>query len=58
MAFCGVDPRRPEALNMLKQCFEEFNMKGLKYHPDNGFNPSSPQSYELLDYLEKKMEYC
>jgi predicted TIM-barrel fold metal-dependent hydrolase len=54
MAFAGVDPRRSEALDMLKQCFEEFNMKGLKYHPDNGFNPVSPESYLLLEYLEKK----
>ncbi|MFX1572442.1 MAG: amidohydrolase family protein [Promethearchaeota archaeon] len=54
MAFCGVDPRRPEALDMLKQCFEEFDMKGLKYHPDNGFDPSGPQSYKLLKYVEKK----
>ncbi|MFX1312671.1 MAG: amidohydrolase family protein [Promethearchaeota archaeon] len=54
MAFAGVDPRRPEALDMLKQCFEEFGMKGLKYHPDNGYDPCSRDSYELLDYLEKK----
>ena len=54
MAFAGVDPRRPEALDMLKQCFEEFDMKGLKYHPDIGFDPSSSQSYTLLEYLEKK----
>ncbi|MFW9880864.1 MAG: amidohydrolase family protein [Candidatus Thorarchaeota archaeon] len=54
MAFAGVDPRRPEALDMLKQCFEEFSMKGLKYHPDNGYDPSGRESYLLLDYLEKK----
>ena len=54
MAFAGVDPRRPEALDMLKQCFEEFGMKGLKYHPDNGYDPSGPESYLLLEYLEKK----
>ncbi|MHA1933106.1 MAG: amidohydrolase family protein [Promethearchaeota archaeon] len=52
--FAGIDPRRPEALGMLKQCFEEFSMKGLKYHPDNGFDPTSPESYQLLEYLEKK----
>ena len=39
MALAGVDPRRPEALDMLKQCFEEFGMKGLKYHADNGYLP-------------------
>jgi len=54
MAFAGVDPRRPEALNMLKQCFEEYGMKGLKYHPDYGYDPSGPESYLLLNYLEKK----
>ena len=54
MAFAGVDPRRPDSLNMLKQCFEEFGMKGLKYHPDDGFDPSGPESYVLLEYLEKK----
>ena len=54
MALAGVDPRRPDALDMLKQCFEEFGMKGLKYHPDDGFDPSGPESYVLLKYLEKK----
>ena len=54
MAFAGVDPRRPEALDLLKQCFEEFGMKGLKYHPDDGYDPSGPESYLLLEYLEKK----
>lgn len=54
MALAGVDPRRPEALDMLKQCFEEYGMKGLKYHPDNGYDPSGPESYKLLEYLEKR----
>ena len=53
MALAGIDPRRPEALDMLKQCFEEFGMKGLKYHADNGYDPSGPESYLLLEYLEK-----
>ncbi len=53
MAFAGVDPRRPEALDMLKQCFEEYGMQGLKYHSDHGYDPSGPESYVLLDYLEK-----
>ncbi len=53
IAFAAVDPRRPEALDILKQCFEEFGMKGLKYHGDFGFDPSGPESYKLLKYLEK-----
>ncbi len=53
MALAGVDPRRPEALVMLKQCFEEFGMQGLKYHSDHGYDPGGSESYKLLDYLEK-----
>ncbi|MFW9823530.1 MAG: amidohydrolase family protein [Candidatus Thorarchaeota archaeon] len=52
MAFAGVDPRRENALDMLKQCFEEFGMKGLKYHCDSGYAPNSPESIKLLKYLE------
>ncbi len=52
-AFGGVDPRRPMAPDMLKQCFEEFGMKGLKYHPDHGYDPAGPESYKLLSILER-----
>jgi uncharacterized protein len=51
MALAGVDPRRPEAPDMLRQCFEEFGVKGLKYHPDYGYDPSGPESYKLLEVL-------
>jgi predicted TIM-barrel fold metal-dependent hydrolase len=52
MALAGVDPRRPDALDMLRQCFEEFGMRGLKYHPDYGFNPSGTESYKLLHLVQ------
>lgn len=51
MALAGVDPRRPEAPDMLRRCFEEFGVKGLKYHPDYGYDPSGPESYKLLEVL-------
>ncbi|MBD3197699.1 MAG: amidohydrolase family protein [Candidatus Lokiarchaeota archaeon] len=54
MALAGVDPRRPEALDILKTCIEDFGMKGLKYHTDYGYDPAGPESYELLEYLEEK----
>ncbi|MFX0083836.1 MAG: amidohydrolase family protein [Candidatus Hodarchaeota archaeon] len=54
MAFAGIDPRRENALDMLKQCFEEFGMKGLKYHCDSGYHPNSPESIKILKYVEKK----
>ncbi len=53
VAFAGVDPRRPMAPDMLKQCFEEFGMKGLKYHPDHGYDPGGPESYRLLSIVER-----
>jgi len=51
MALAGVDPRRPEAVVMLRQCFEEFGVIGLKYHPDDGYDPAGPESYRLLEQL-------
>jgi uncharacterized protein len=53
LALAGVDPRRPEAADMLKQCFEEYGVVGLKYHPDYGYNPSGPESYKLLEIVNK-----
>jgi predicted TIM-barrel fold metal-dependent hydrolase len=52
LALAGVDPRRPTAPDMLKQCFEEFGVKGLKYHPDSGYDPSGPESYKLLEIVQ------
>lgn len=53
LALAGVDPRRPKASDMLKQCFEEFGVVGLKYHPDSGYDPSGPDSYKLLDIVDR-----
>ncbi len=52
MALAGVDPRRPGAPDMLRQCFEEFGMKGLKYHPDHGYAPAGPESAKLLEIVQ------
>ncbi|MFC1534048.1 amidohydrolase family protein [Thermodesulfobacteriota bacterium] len=53
LALAGVDPRRPEAPDMLKQCFEEFGVIGLKYHPDIGYFPAGPESYRLLEIVDR-----
>ena len=52
MALAGVDPRRDNASDLLKQAFEEFGMKGLKYHADYGYDPSGPASYRLLEIVQ------
>lgn len=51
MALAGVDPRRPEAVDMMKQCFEEFGVIGLKYHPDYGYDPAGSDSYKVLEIV-------
>ena len=53
MALAGVDPRRKEAVDMLRECLEEFGMKGIKYHADDGYNPSGPESYKLLEIVDR-----
>jgi predicted TIM-barrel fold metal-dependent hydrolase len=56
LALAAVDPGPPEAPNMLIQSFEEFGVKGLKYHPDYGFDPSEPESYKLREIVQEKEE--
>jgi predicted TIM-barrel fold metal-dependent hydrolase len=49
IALAGIDPRRPEAPTLFRRCIEEFGMKGLKWHPDNGYYPNSPEAYAVLE---------
>jgi len=53
LALAGVDPRRPNAADMTRVCFEEFQVRGVKYHPDNGYDPSGPESYRVLEVVAK-----
>ncbi len=53
MALAGVDPRRENAPDLLRRCFEEFGMKGLKYHADYGYDPCGPESYRLLEIVQE-----
>lgn len=46
-SFCGVDPRRPQALELLKRGLTEWGMKGLKLYPTAGFYPDDPIVYPL-----------
>ena len=48
IALAGIDPRRAEAPALFRQCITEFRMKGLKWHPDNGYYPNSPEAYAVL----------
>ena len=50
-ALAGVDPRRDNAVDMVKEYMEKFGMRGLKYHPDAGYDPGGPASYKLLEIV-------
>lgn len=47
--FCAVDPRRPEAPDLLRQAVEEWGLRGLKLHPTPGFYPYDPAAYSLYE---------
>ncbi|MGQ9722514.1 MAG: amidohydrolase family protein [Candidatus Jordarchaeum sp.] len=49
LAFCSVDARRPGADKLVRRCFEEWKMSGLKIHSSTGFYPNSKEVYRLLD---------
>jgi len=49
IALAGIDPRRPDAPALFRECIEEFSMKGLKWHPDDGYYPNSEESYAVLE---------
>jgi hypothetical protein len=52
--FAGIDPRRKNAVELLKRCIEDWGMKGLKFHPDVGFFPDDQSFYP---FYEKVSEY-
>ena len=49
----GLDPRRPEAVEMARIYLEEYGMRGLKYHPDYGYDPAGPDSYKVLEVVAR-----
>ena len=49
ISLAGIDPRRPEAPALFRRCIEEFKMKGLKWHPDDGYYPNSKEAYAVLE---------
>jgi len=49
----AIDPRRPDAVELARIYLEEYGMRGFKYHPDNGYDPSGPESYRVLEILAK-----
>lgn len=49
IALCAIDPRRPGAMKHVRQCIEEWGMKGLKLHPAAGFYPTDEILYPFYE---------
>ena len=47
--FCGVDPRRENAVQLFEKCVTEFGAKGLKLYPTTGFFPADKVVYPLYE---------
>ena len=53
--FCGVDPRRPDALEILSTAVDEWGAIGLKLYPTNGFYPDDEETvYPLFRFLRER----
>ena len=46
IALAGVDPRRDNAVDMLRESIEEIGMKGIKYNQDFGYDLMGPEYYK------------
>ena len=46
-SFCGVDPRRPNAVRLFEKAVTEWGAKGLKLYPPCGFYPNDPKCFPL-----------
>jgi len=47
-AIASVDPRRPDAPALFRHCIEKLGMKGLKWHPEEGFHVNGKEAYAVL----------
>ncbi len=45
----SVDPRRSDAPELFRKCVQDYGMKGLKWHPDNGFYPNGEEAFRVLE---------
>ena len=53
ISFASIDPRRKKAPDLFRTCIEDYRLRGLKWHPDNGYYPNSPEAYRVLEVAEE-----
>jgi len=47
--FCGVDPRRKEAVDLAEKCINQWGASGIKLYPTTGFLPADKECYPLYE---------
>ncbi len=47
--FCGIDPRRKNAVDLLEKCVTEWGAKGIKLYPTTGFLPADRECYPFYE---------
>jgi hypothetical protein len=47
--FCGVDPRRKEAAEVVEKCVNQWGARGIKFYPTTGFLPADKECYPLYE---------
>ncbi|HLO60892.1 MAG TPA: amidohydrolase family protein [Bacteroidales bacterium] len=53
LPFVHLDPRRPGMMDILKQCMEEWDFKGIKIYPSVGYFPYDARLKPVYQYAEK-----
>ena len=53
IGLAGIDPRRPDAEDLLRRCLNDYGLKGLKLHPDHGYYPAAPEVYPLYELVQE-----
>ncbi|MBN2397925.1 MAG: amidohydrolase [Deltaproteobacteria bacterium] len=53
IGLAGVDPRRPEAPELMRRCLDGYGLKGLKLHPDHGYYPNGEEAYRLYEIVQE-----
>jgi len=47
--FCGIDPRREGAVELLETCVTQWGAKGIKLYPATGFLPADREVYPFYE---------
>jgi predicted TIM-barrel fold metal-dependent hydrolase len=53
LPFVGVDPRRPEAIELVEGSLRSGNVKGLKLYPPAGFYPYDREAFALYELCQQ-----